>query len=96
MNPAYPLQLEGSLDPPLNRWQPLIKWLTAIPHVIVLFFLWIAYGVLSVAALFAIVATGRYPRSIFDFNVGVLRWTWRVGFYLYSALGPTATRRHAP
>jgi Domain of unknown function (DUF4389) len=100
MTSSYPLHLEGSLDPPLSRWQPLIKWLTAIPHVIALFFLWIAYGVLSVAALFAIVATGRYPRAIFDFNVGVLRWTWRVGFYSYSALGtdryPPFTLRDVP
>ena len=93
MNPDYPLRLEGSLDPPLSRWQPLVKWLLAIPHAVVLAFLWIAYVVLSVAALFAIVATGRYPRSIFDFNVGVLRWTWRVGFYSYSALG---TDRYPP
>jgi hypothetical protein len=83
----YPLHLEGSLDPPLSRWQPLVKWLLAVPHVIVLSLLWIAYGVLSLVALAAIVATGRYPRAIFDFNVGVLRWTWRVGFYSYSALG---------
>jgi hypothetical protein len=83
----YPLHLEGSLDPPLGRWQPLVKWLLVIPHAIVLTFLWIAYVALSVAALFAIVATGRYPRAIFDFNVGVLRWSWRVGFYSYSALG---------
>jgi hypothetical protein len=100
MTSTYPLHLEGSLDAPLSRWQPLVKWLLAIPHVIALFFLWIAYGVLSVAALFAIVATGRYPRSIFDFNVGVLRWTWRVGFYSYSALGtdryPPFTLRDVP
>jgi hypothetical protein len=93
MTSVYPLELAGSLDPPLSRWQPLVKWLLVIPHVIALAFLWIAYGALSVVALFAIVATARYPRAIFDFNVGVLRWTWRVGFYSYGALG---TDRYPP
>jgi hypothetical protein len=53
----------------------------------VLVFLWIAFVVVSVIAFFAILLTGRYPRGLFEFNVGVLRWTWRVGFYTYSALG---------
>jgi len=84
---AYPLRLEGHLDSSLSRWRWLVKWFLAIPHFIVLMFLWIAFGVLTVVAWFAILFTGRYPRGIFDFNVGVLRWTWRVGFYATSVLG---------
>jgi Domain of unknown function (DUF4389) len=83
----YPLKLNGELSPRLNRWLWLVKWLLAIPHFIVLFVLWIAFALVSVVAFFAILVTGRYPRGLFDFNVGVLRWSWRVGFYSYSALG---------
>jgi hypothetical protein len=90
---VYPVALRGDLDPQLGRWLWLVKWLLAIPHYIVLVFLWIAFWVLSVVAFFAILFTGRYPRGIFDFNVGVLRWTWRVGFYSYWALG---TDRYPP
>ena len=67
----------------LNRWLPLVKWLLAIPHFVVLFFLWIAAVLAVVAAWFAILFTGRYPRSLFAFVEGVLRWTQRVVAYAF-------------
>jgi len=89
----YPARLDGQLDPAVGRWLWLVKWLLIIPHVIVLFFLWWAATVLTVIAGFAILFTGRYPRAIFDFNVGVMRWTWRVSFYAISAF---ATDKYPP
>ncbi|MCH8190001.1 MAG: DUF4389 domain-containing protein [Chloroflexi bacterium] len=84
---AYPVTLTGNLDEPLSRWLFFFKWLLLVPHLVVLAFLWVAFAVLTIFAFFAILFTGRYPRGMFDFNVGVLRWTWRVSFYGYQALG---------
>ena len=77
------MRLDLSPDVPsdLNRWLPLVKWLLAIPHYIVLAFLSLAAFVCIVIAWFAILFTGRYPRELFDFVVGVGRWTVRVVAY---------------
>ena len=84
---ADPVALTGRLDEPLSRWLWLIKLLLIIPHIVVLALLGIAALIAGVVAFFAILFTGRYPRSLFDFNLGVMRWLWRVEFYSVMALG---------
>lgn len=84
---SYPVSITGELTEPPGRGWWLLKWLLALPHFILLAFLWIAFIVVSIIAFFSILFTAKYPRGLFDFNVGVMRWSWRVGFYSYSALG---------
>jgi hypothetical protein len=84
---TYPVNIRGELTIPPGPWLWLVKWFLAIPHYILLCFLGIAFIVVCVIAFFAILFTGKYPKELFELNTGILRWSWRVGFYSYSALG---------
>ncbi len=79
----YPVTFEVEYREEFNRWLPLVKWLLAIPHYIALVFLTIVAAVLWIIAFFAILFTGRFPRGLFDFIVGVIRWDYRVNAYVY-------------
>ena len=83
MEHSYPVEVRARLDEPLSRWLWLVKWLLAIPHYIVLFFLTIGALLAAIFAWFAILFTGRYPRSLFDFIEGVFRWHNRVAAYAF-------------
>ena len=87
MTDPYPVQLEGELDETTSRWLWIIKWLLLIPQIVVLVVLYLGLIFSWIFTFFAILITGRYPRGLFEYNVGVLRWGWRVSFYGFGVFG---------
>jgi hypothetical protein len=90
---SYPVRLYADREPAPGRWLWLVKWLLLIPHYVVLVVLWIALVLVTLTAYVVVLFTGRYPAGIYGFNVGVLRWGWRVSYYGYEVLG---TDRYPP
>lgn len=92
-SPADSVRVRGDFDAP-SRWLWLVKWcVLAVPHYPILILLYLTYPFTTVAAGVAILCTGRYPRPLFDFNVGVLRWSWRVMNYRFPM---NSTDRYPP
>lgn len=91
--PEHPVRIWADPDPDPSRLLWLVKWLLLIPHYFILLILWVAVGFVTIVAFFAILFTKHYPMGMFQFTVGVLRWSWRVSYYGYSALG---TDRYPP
>src|SRR4051812_49831533 len=84
----YPVRVDGASAPDaVSRGLWLVKWLLLVPHLVVLAFLWLAFCGVGIVAFFAILISGRYPRGLFDFNVGVLRWSWRGSYHRSRAPG---------
>jgi hypothetical protein len=79
---GYPIRLNVPYPSELNRWLPLVKWLLAIPHLIILYFLQIAQQVVWLISLVAILITGQFPAGLFKFQVGIFRWTYNVHAYI--------------
>ena len=91
---GYPVALTARLDHHLSRWQWLVKWFLAIPHLAILAFLWPAFGVMTVLAGISILLTGTYPRGLFELNLAILRYSWRVSYY--AAIGGIGTDQYPP
>jgi hypothetical protein len=84
---GFPLRMTAERDIAPSRWLWAVKWILALPHLFILAGLWVAFVVLTLIAGVMILISGHYPRRLFDFNVAVMRWTWRVGHYSYLTLG---------
>jgi Domain of unknown function (DUF4389) len=88
VEPDYPLRLDIDHQEQYSRFMPLVKWLLVIPHYIVLIVLWIGAFFVIVVSWFAVLITGRYPRGLWNYMVGVARWTTRVTSYHYLMVDP--------